>query len=251
MLTYHNDLSVKSLYVERFAAHRAADEVIQGQGFENGRGCFVGCMLNSYNHDRFPVELGWPLWLAHLADKIFEGVSKSEAPQFGTDLLNAVAVGIDLEPVKNKFLTRILRRRLTSLDGNETPYAVQVSAAIVGVIAILADDKSDKLAARAAAWAASAAEPAARAAWVEAESASAAEAESASAAESAASAAWAASAAESAAESAARAAESAAESAAWAETAARAAAWAESAAGEWSEYQLQRDDLLTLIREIK
>jgi len=101
MLSYHNDIEVKKKYVERFAKHREMDQVIQGLGYDSAssRGCFVGCTLENYDHSRFPVELGWPQWLAHLADKIFEGLPKDEAPQFGTDLLDAVPVGVDLESV--------------------------------------------------------------------------------------------------------------------------------------------------------
>ena len=35
MLAYHNDPAVKAKYAERFAKHRAADELIQGTGFDN------------------------------------------------------------------------------------------------------------------------------------------------------------------------------------------------------------------------
>ena len=76
MLAYHNDPAVKAKYTARFAAHRAADQVIQGIGFDNGRGCFVGCTLDNYDHSQFPVELGIPEWLAQLLDKIFEGLPK-------------------------------------------------------------------------------------------------------------------------------------------------------------------------------
>ena len=110
MLSYHNDPAVKQKYVARFAQHRAADQVIQGLGYDSAssRGCFVGCTLEDYDHSRFPVELGWPQWLAHLADKIFEGLPREEAPQFGTDLLDAVPVGADLEPVRHLLTLRRL-----------------------------------------------------------------------------------------------------------------------------------------------
>ncbi len=104
LLSYHNDPSIKLKYQQRFEAHRKADEVIQGTGFDSrsNRGCFVGCTLDNYDHSQFPVELGIPEWLAHLADSIFEGLPKGEAPQFGTDLLEAIPVGVDLNPVKWK-----------------------------------------------------------------------------------------------------------------------------------------------------
>lgn len=112
MLSYHNDPAVKAKYVARFEAHRKADEVIQGTGFDNGRGCFVGCTLDRYDHELFPVELGWPQWLAHLADAIFEGLPASEAPQFGSNLLAAIPVGVDLEPVRSVYLIAQHKRSL-------------------------------------------------------------------------------------------------------------------------------------------
>ena len=100
MLSYLNDPAVKQKHIARFDAHREADEVVQGLGFGGGRGCFVGCTLDGYEHYRFPAELGWPLWLAHLADILFERIPEEDAAQFGTDLLNAVPVGVDLEPIR-------------------------------------------------------------------------------------------------------------------------------------------------------
>ena len=130
MLSYHNDHNIKAKYQARFAAHRAADDVIQGTGYENGRGCFVGCTLENYDHSRFPVELGWPEWLAHLADKIFEGIPSAEAPQFGTDLLESVPVGVDLESVKH-YLTIRRMDRLIELQTNSTyPAITEVIAAL-------------------------------------------------------------------------------------------------------------------------
>ncbi|MEO6601496.1 MAG: hypothetical protein ABIQ16_16585 [Polyangiaceae bacterium] len=157
MISYHNDPSVKALYVSRFAAHRAADEVIQGLGYDNGRGCFVGCTLNAYNHSRFPIELGWPEWLAYLADEIFEGIPKDEAPQFGTDLLEAVPVGVNLEPIRFRFLLTVQRRNLARVTGYE-PYAVQVRAAIEQVCKYLENPDEESAAARSA-------RSAARSAW--------------------------------------------------------------------------------------
>lgn len=159
MLSYHNDPAVKAKYVNRFAAHRAADEVIQGTGFDNGRGCFVGCTLDDYNHSRFPIELGWPEWLARLADTIFEGVPKAEAPQFGTDLLEAVPVGADLEPLRHRLALTVQRRNLARLADNTEPYATQCRAAVEQVIAYLANPEKDaarsaSAAAESAAWSA-------------------------------------------------------------------------------------------------
>jgi hypothetical protein len=223
-VSYHGDAAVKEKYVARFAKHRALDQVVQGTGFDpgTGRGCFVGCTLNRYDHSAFETELGWPQWLARLADAIFEGLPREEAPQFGTDLLAAVPIGIDLNPIKDRLAVRRIDRLIALQQTNLDKYGQQVDAAIHQVISALnivrnyhESESGDESAARSAAWSArSAAESAARSAE---------------------------SAARSAAESAARSAESAARSAAWS---------AESAA-ESAAYKTERNDLLDLLRIAK
>ena len=220
MLSYLNDPAVKEKFTLRFAAHRAADEVIQGEGFnpEKNRGCFVGCTLDNYDHSQFPEQLGWPQWLAHLADEIFEGIPASQAPQFGTDLLAAVPVGKDLEPVRHMIAISRHERQIKRLEGNTEPYAEQCRTALQGVIDYCKGELTQT------------------------NSESAESAESArSAAGSAEAAAWSAESAESAAWSA----ESAAESAAW--SAAESAAWS---AAESDEYQIERDTLLAVLRAL-
>lgn len=155
MKAYHNDPAVKAKYVERFAKHRAADEVIQGTGFDNGRGCFVGCTLDAYKHDRFPTELGWPEWLARLADTIFEGVPKEAAPQFGTDLLEAVRPGAELEQARVPFLLFVQRRNLERLKNAPEPYGQQCRDVVQVVIDWLEAGGKDESAASAA-WSAAA-----------------------------------------------------------------------------------------------
>ncbi len=234
---YHNDPEIKAKYAKRFAAHRAADEVIQGTGFDSGQGCFVGCTLNKYDHSQFPVELGWPVWLAHLCDTIFEGLSQKDAPQFGTDLLDAVPVGADLENVKWEFLVRVLERRKAALINDDAPSIVQVRDAIQGSIDYcnaelngtateekrLSAGRAAARATEAAAWAARATEAAAWAARAASRAARAARATEAAA--------W------------------AARAAAWA---ARAASRAAAEAVVWAaEYKMMRDDLLILLAHAK
>lgn len=224
LLAYHNDPAIKAKYVARFAAHRALDEVVQGMGFEDGRGCFVGCTLDAYDHSRFPVEIGWPMWLALLADSIFESLPKADAPAFGTDVLAAPRVGADLEPLRVQFLVSLQRRNLMRLEGSTEPYAAQCRQAIKGVIAWLLSG----LAAESAASARKAAGAAAGAAADAVRAAAAWSAAVASAAKAAASAAeW-----------------SMAEAAEWS---AEAAEWATANAARAAEAQEQRRDLLTLL----
>jgi hypothetical protein len=225
MLSYHNDPAIKEKYVKRFAQHRAADAVIQGTGYEKGRGCFVGCTLESYQHSRFPIELGWPEWLAHLADRIFEELPESQAPQFGTDLLDCVPVGVDLEPVKWQLAIWRHENQLKALENNTEPYTEKCRSAITQVVEYCRSMLDKKFDSESATRAAEAAQAAARSAAAAADSAAQAAAWSALAA------AW----------SAAAAADSAARSAAWSA--------AESAA-ESAHWQSERDMLLKLVKEL-
>lgn len=136
LISYHNDPIVKAKYVARFAAHRAADEVIQGLGFnpETQHGCFVGCTLNDYNHKAFETELGWPEWLARLTDTIFEGLGAKDAAQFGSDLLEAVPLGVDLSPVRRQLAIGRHSRQIEELKKNPEPYARQCESAISQVV---------------------------------------------------------------------------------------------------------------------
>ena len=94
MKTFHGDKKIKAKYLKRLKAHAKADEIIQGIGWRNGKGCAVGCTLENYEHRQYEVELGIPEWLAYLEDKIFEGLQKEDAMKFPVQFLSAVPVGI-------------------------------------------------------------------------------------------------------------------------------------------------------------
>jgi len=133
ILSYQNDPKVKEMFQARFDQHRVADEVLQGTGFSGGRGCFIGCTMNEYNHESFAKQIR-PQWLAHLADSIFEGLPAIEAPQFGTDLLEAIPIGKDLEPVQWKLAVARHERQLEALKDNKEDYAVQCLDALQLII---------------------------------------------------------------------------------------------------------------------
>lgn len=108
MLTFNNDPKVKDFYIDRLKAHQQADEIIQGTGWEKGKGCAVGCTLNKYDHKAYETELGIPRILAKLEDKIFEGMSNEQAKLFPLQFLTAVPVGVDLKDVYKKFFIWLL-----------------------------------------------------------------------------------------------------------------------------------------------
>lgn len=99
MLAYHGQQEIKDKYLARVRAHRAADELVQGTGWEDGKGCAVGCTLESYDHSRYPLELGIPLHLAHLEDRLFELQTPAEAQFWPERFLAAIRPGADLGKV--------------------------------------------------------------------------------------------------------------------------------------------------------
>lgn len=109
MLSYHNDPAVKAKYIDRVRAHRRADNLIRGTGWDGHRGCAVGCTLESYEHSRYPTELEVPEELAHIEDTLFENLPKETAMDWPEQFLNAIPVGVDLVPAVRRIKVRILR----------------------------------------------------------------------------------------------------------------------------------------------
>ena len=108
MNAFHGDPAIKAKYLARVAAHRAADELIRGTGWDGRRGCAVGCTLHAYNHQAYESELGIPQMLAHLEDKIFERLPKELAMEWPHRFLSAAIPGADLSRVGWQFLHWLL-----------------------------------------------------------------------------------------------------------------------------------------------
>src|SRR5271168_4065880 len=104
MIAYHGDVAVKEKYITRVMNHRLADELIHGVGWEDGKGCAVGCTLEAYDHVRYETELGVPQMLARLEDAIFEGLENGDAKLWPERFLSAIRPGTDLSLVGWKFL---------------------------------------------------------------------------------------------------------------------------------------------------
>ncbi len=134
MITFHGKKEVKKFYIDRVRRHRLADELVQGQGWENGRGCAVGCCLESYEHSRYPIELGIPQWLAYLEDHIFETLAKKEAMKWPEQFLKATPIGVEesvLNNLRDRFQIFWLERQKSQIDCVKFS---DVSKAIDGVI---------------------------------------------------------------------------------------------------------------------
>lgn len=104
LIAFHNSHDLKTEKLAQIAAHREADELIKGVGWENGKGCAIGCTLHNYDHDLYESELGIPVMLAHLEDAIFEELPNNDAKAWPEQFLNAIEPGSDLSLVGWKFL---------------------------------------------------------------------------------------------------------------------------------------------------
>ena len=113
---YHGDPAIKAKYLARVRAHREADRLIQGTGWEGGKGCAVGCTLEAYDHNLYEDELGIPATLAYLEDRIFEGLDVATSQHWPERFLLAIEPGADLSRVTGRFL-------LWLLSGKNSPIA--------------------------------------------------------------------------------------------------------------------------------
>lgn len=171
MQVFHNDQSIKDKYVRCMKDHIAADELVRGVGFENGKGCAVGCTLNNYQHSAFESDLGIPVWAAYLLDKLHENTSEDylyKDKKLALAFLEAVPVGADISSVKNKINIFILERnksRVEALNHITPELKAKVIAAIDQCIELhtnylngVIDLTSAERSAESAAWSAASAE---------------------------------------------------------------------------------------------
>jgi hypothetical protein len=108
LLAYHNDKTIKAKYLARVRLHAEADEIVQGQYWEGGKGCAVGCTIHGSDHGVYETELGIPREVAVIEDVIFEGLSNDKAKAWPERFLAAIKPGQDLSLIWPKFSLRIL-----------------------------------------------------------------------------------------------------------------------------------------------
>ena len=278
MLSFHNDENIKQKYLDRVKKHAELDNIIQGTGWYNGKGCAVGCTLENYDHSRYPIELGLPEWLARLEDGIFENLPLAEAKEWPAKFLAAIPVGVDVEIVRHQLavrrLDRLIKIQENLLSNNIGELRLVISKTIAAIKTVKSCHEAEigknicEISFEEAAIAAKSAWVAARSigivAWEQEAIATAAWSAARSAAWSARSAAWSAESVKSVARSAAWSAESAAWSAKSARAVARSAWSARSAAwsAAWSAesvksvarsaaWEQEAKDLLELLSNLK
>lgn len=122
--------SVKDTYLARVREHRAADQLVKGLYWRDGKGCAVGCTIHSDKHSDYERLLGIPEALAMLEDSIFEGLPNELAMTWPDRFLDSIQVGADLTLVASRFLHWLL---VDPVDGVVKYADVKTKPAIVAV----------------------------------------------------------------------------------------------------------------------
>jgi len=132
MLAYHNDEKLKAKTLREMRQHQKADEIIQGQYWEDGKGCAVGCLTKdpSGGHEKYPTLWGIPEPLAYLEDTLFESLSVEDSKEWPARFLSAIPVGADLARCWDKWQAWCLHD-LVKIAGK--------NAHVVEVMAVLFD----------------------------------------------------------------------------------------------------------------
>jgi len=125
MLAYHGDAAFRRRFLAEIRKHEKNDAIMRGtygslDGKGNWRGCAVGCSLRSLNrladkprgktseHSRYPKELGIPVELAHLEDRLFEGMPADLASGWPMRFSSAIRTSADLSLVWDRFSVWLL-----------------------------------------------------------------------------------------------------------------------------------------------
>ena len=144
---FHGDPALKAAFLEQIGQHEVADMIVKGtygKSVDGGwKGCAIGCSLRSLNkiqgkakidratgdHERFPPELGLPLWLAYFEDNIFEWLPNELSKTWPRRLAEAIPAGACVDDL---VLAKILRWTL----GAE-PFGVRYAATDAAVVAVV------------------------------------------------------------------------------------------------------------------
>ena len=162
MLAYHNDPKIKTDILSQLQEHAAADQIVKGHYWQDGKGCAIGCTIHSDDHMDYETRFGIPIMLARLEDCIFEGLPNDAAKTWPIRFMSAIEPGIDLSTVGWKFLHWLLTDEEVN-PGINHPIVKDAVKRCADALLPLTVGQSIDISAASAAW--SAAESAESAAW--------------------------------------------------------------------------------------
>lgn len=127
MNAFENTTMTKDELLTELKWHQSQDNFIKGSYWEDGKGCAVGCSLESLkrkksldisieDHFSYEKHFGIPAWLAKVEDKIFEGVSLQRSKTWPVEFIEAINTSADLNKIKAPFLIFVLKSTLDKFD---------------------------------------------------------------------------------------------------------------------------------------
>jgi hypothetical protein len=145
---FYNKPELKSQAIAEMQAHIAADQLVKGQYWEDGKGCFIGCAVGEKGvghwHDTFEELYNIDKRLAKLFDALFEGLPNERSMRWPIEVYTAIQVGADVSKVADEF-------RYWLLTGEDSPLAFSfkedawgVWDAIKGVAALYSERLAGK-----------------------------------------------------------------------------------------------------------
>jgi hypothetical protein len=108
LIAYHANEAEKTAILAQLQAHHDADEIVQGQYWEHGKGCAVACTIHGSDHAEYEPRFGIPRILARLEDRIFEGLTNEKAKLWPMRFMGAIRPGADLSGVWPKFVAWLM-----------------------------------------------------------------------------------------------------------------------------------------------
>ena len=114
LVAYHGNPALKASVLAEMAEHRAADALVKGVYWENGRGCAVGCLTHDPlgGHSQYPRKWGIPEKLAWLEDALFENLPNGLAQVWPERFLVAIEPGADLSGVYAEWASELFEWKL-------------------------------------------------------------------------------------------------------------------------------------------
>ena len=132
MYAFNNDPELAARVRAQVAAHTQADEITQGRYWEDGKGCFIGCIAHGSDVRVVEKLTGFPIMLTRIAESIFEGLPNDRAKLFPQQIIQTVQTGANLSLVAWKFLHWLVS------DVLETHGTLEVRAGCAAALEVLA-----------------------------------------------------------------------------------------------------------------
>lgn len=118
-LAFHNDPELQARIIAQVEGHAAADakyKIAQGEYYNNGKACFIGCVAHGSSSSVFEQMTGFPVMLTKIGESIFESLPKDQFASFPVDVIKAPKCGADLSLVPWLFLLDTVERAVGRAD---------------------------------------------------------------------------------------------------------------------------------------